>query len=171
MNILDTKLPSGWHWRNISHRYRVTKKPKGFKINSDENIPFVPMEAIPLDGKEHVRFDLRCSGDIASGVYFERGDILLSKITPSFENGKQGVARTIPSNFGMASTEIIPLQPIGEGTNRFFLFYYFLHPEKWRDRPVVNGYRNTLFASFLCQTHLLSNRTKLQQCCGMFSGQ
>ncbi|PYJ84771.1 MAG: hypothetical protein DME22_11585 [Verrucomicrobia bacterium] len=87
------------------------------------------MEAVPLNGRESVRFELRRHADIASGTYFEKGDVLLSKITPSFENGKQGLAHNIPTSFGIASTEIIPLQAATADANHRFLFFYLLHPE------------------------------------------
>lgn len=129
MNLFDTPLPAGWSWETISRRYRVTKKPKERVYSAYKAIPFVAMESVPLKGAEAVRFDMRTPSDIASGVYFERGDVLLSKITPSFENGKQGLAYNIPAPFGVASTEIIPLQAITGDANHSFLFYYLLHPE------------------------------------------
>lgn len=87
------------------------------------------MDSVPVNGHEAVRFSLRNISQIASGTYFEKGDILLSKITPSFENGKQGLAHNIPASFGIASTEIIPLQSSTREADNRFLFYYLLHPE------------------------------------------
>ena len=82
MSLLDTQLPASWSWETISTRYRITKKPRARVISDSETIPFVPMEAVPLNGRESVRFELRRHADIASGTYFEKGDVLLSKITP-----------------------------------------------------------------------------------------
>ena len=59
----------------------------------------------------------------------QKGDVLLSKITPSFENGKQALANNIPTPFGVASTEIIPLQATTPEACHRFLFFYLLHPE------------------------------------------
>ena len=129
MTFFETKMPAGWSWETISTRYRITKKPKGRIYSDFKTIPFVPMEAVPLNGREAVHFELRRPTDIASGTYFEKGDVLLSKITPSFENGKQGLGDNIPAPFGVASTEIIPLQAINPEANHRFLFFYLLHPE------------------------------------------
>jgi len=129
VSLLDTQLPAGWAWEAVSTRYRITKKPKERSYSDFETIPFVPMEAVPANGSESVRFELRRPMDIASGTYFEKGDVLLSKITPSFENGKQGLANNIPAPFGIASTEIIPLQATTPEANNRFLFFYLLHPE------------------------------------------
>ena len=129
MDFFETALPAGWSWETISTRFCITKKPKGRMYSDFETVPFVPMESIPLNGREAVRFELRRPADIASGTYFEKGDVLLSKITPSFENGKQALAENLPAPFGVASTEIIPLQAITPEANHRYLFYYLLHPE------------------------------------------
>lgn len=129
MRLLDAQLPAGWTWEPLINRYRVTKKPRDISFTDFKTIPFVAMESIPVNGREAVRFELRTPQNIASGTYFERGDVLLSKITPSFENGKQGLADNIPTRFGVASTEIIPLQALDGYANNRFLFFYLLHPE------------------------------------------
>lgn len=66
---------------------------------------------------------------IASGTYFERGDVLVGKITPSFENGKQALIQELPAHFGYATTEVIPLHPISDRHDPRFLFFYLLHPD------------------------------------------
>lgn len=129
MNFFETKLPVEWSWETISARYRITKKPKERILSDFATIPFVSMESVPLGGREDVRFELRRPADIASGTYFEKGDVLLSKITPSFENGKQALANNVPAPFGIASTEIIPLQAITSDASHRYLFFYLLHPE------------------------------------------
>lgn len=67
--------------------------------------------------------------EIKSGTYFERGDILVAKITPSFENGKQALTAGLPNPFGFATTEVIPLRPRTDGHDRRLLFFYLLHPD------------------------------------------
>ncbi len=129
MSILEAQLPTNWMWQQVSDLYRVTKKPRDVQFQDCDVIPFVPMELVPMNGKEHLSVEMRTPAQIASGTYFEKGDILLSKITPSFENGKQGMANDLPAPFGVASTEVIPLQPTTPEVNSRLLFYYLLHPE------------------------------------------
>jgi len=92
-------------------------------------VPFVPMEAIPQGGQYEPRYDQKPGADITSGTYFERGDLLIAKITPSFENGKQAWVKRLPAPFGYATTEVIPLRPTAAGYDRRLLFFYLLHPE------------------------------------------
>ena len=87
------------------------------------------MEAIPQGGLYEPDYIQRAPSEIRNGTYFERGDILVSKITPSFENGKQALAAALRAPFGVATTEVIPLRPKDNGHDRRFLFFYLLHPE------------------------------------------
>lgn len=129
MLLHDAKLPPSWSWEPISKHYRITKRPREVSFKNFDRIPFVSMDAVPANGRETTKFELRTPANIASGTYFERGDVLLSKITPSFENGKQGLVTNIPGKFGIASTEIIPLQAINGDADNRFLFFYLLHHE------------------------------------------
>lgn len=128
MSIFETALPEGWAWEPLGRHYRITKKPRALSYAELERIPFAPMEAVSAGGSASIRYEMRPAHGITSGTYFERGDVLVARITPSFENGKQGKADDLPHEFGVASTELIPLQPIGDA-ERWYLFFYLLHPE------------------------------------------
>lgn len=81
------------------------------------------MELVPLDSLYINEYILKDVAEISSGVYCEKGDILLAKITPSFENGKQGIVEGIPLDFAYATTEVYPLKPT-QKLVKLFLFYY-----------------------------------------------
>ena len=130
MSLFDVDLPAGRRWLRAGDAYGVTRKPRrGLDISASPSIPFAPMEAIPQGGAFAPDYMLRAPDEIRSGTYFERGDILVAKITPSFENGKQALTTALPSRFGFATTEVIPLRPVKEGHERRLLFYYLLHPD------------------------------------------
>ena len=129
MSLLDTELVEGRQWLRLGDAYEVTKKPRGLDMTSLSVIPFVPMDAIPQGGEYTPDYTMRPPGEIRSGTYFERGDALVAKITPSFENGKQALATGLPTPFGIATTEVIPLRPSKEGQDRRLLFFYLLHPD------------------------------------------
>lgn len=44
-------------------------------------------------------------------TYFEEGDVLFAKITPSMQNGKCAVARRLEGGIGFGSTEFHVLRP------------------------------------------------------------
>ncbi len=125
MSLLNADI----NWTRVGDCYAVTKKPRGLDVRNVSAIPFAAMEAIPQGGAYEPTFTLKEPHAISSGTYFERGDILISKITPSFENGKQALVRTLPLAFGYATTEVIPLRPSIEGQDPRLLFFYLLHPD------------------------------------------
>jgi type I restriction enzyme S subunit len=129
MSLLETFLPNGWQWSCVGDFYEVTRKPRGMMLNSADEIPFAPMEAIPQGGETKINYRFKARAEITSGTYFERGDLLIAKITPSFENGKQGLADDLGYPFGYATTEVIPLRPKRADHDRRLLFYFLLHPE------------------------------------------
>lgn len=99
-------------------------------VRSYGAIPFVPMESVPQGGAYEPAFVLKSPDALTSGTYFERGDVLISKITPSFENGKQALVRSLPLPFGYATTEVIPLRPLDNRKHDSrLLFFYLLHPD------------------------------------------
>lgn len=116
-------------WARVGDLYEVTRKPRGLDLSSLETIPFTPMDAIPHGGVYASSYISKAPNAITSGTYFERGDVLVAKITPSFENGKQAMTTDLPAPFGYATTEVIPLRPRASGQDRRLLFFYLLHPD------------------------------------------
>lgn len=106
-----------------------TSKPRGFRLPESEAVPFVPMELIPERTLYSSNFLLKSPSSLTSGTYFESGDILLAKITPCFENGKQTIFSHLPQAFGFATTEVIPFKERPGISDREFLFFYLLLPD------------------------------------------
>ena len=129
MNIEEFKFPSNWKVGPIADAFDFTGKPRGLDLskNGDE-IPFFPMNRIPL-GRIHVsEFTPKPLAKLGSGTYVEKGDLMVAKITPSFENGKQAIV-DIETDFAYATTEVIPMRGRKGESDTLFLFFYLLHPE------------------------------------------
>lgn len=130
MSLLDLANQDGKAWIRIGDSYGVTKKPRALDIRAHAAIPFISMESVPQGGAYEPVFALKSPDALTSGTYFERGDVLVSKITPSFENGKQAFVQSLPLPFGYATTEVIPLRPFdGRRHDPRLLFFYLLHPD------------------------------------------
>src|SRR6266567_6608759 len=120
------KKSQKWRIVPLNKAFKFTKKPRELQYSTYVRIPFVPMEFVPIGHMFFEKYILKEYDDISSGTYFEPGDILLAKITPSFENGKQGIIENLPTPFGIATTEVIPIKEIEGISDKYFLFYYLL---------------------------------------------
>src|SRR5579859_4124644 len=120
---------SGWRQVQIGDAFRFTRKPRQLRYDTFESLPFVPMEYVPIGAPVFCKYDLKSPGELTSGTYFEDGDLLVAKITPSFENGKQGIVEDLPLPFGIATTEVIPISEVPSVSDKHFLAYYLLHPD------------------------------------------
>lgn len=118
------EIPKDWkivRLKDVAEIRGSKKVPQGV-----DKVVFIPMEAVPDDGI-YVKFELRDINEVKSYVYCESGDILLAKITPSFENGKQGIVPLeIPQKFALATTEVYPIK--SKKIDTFFLFYLLKYP-------------------------------------------
>lgn len=112
-------VPESWEVVEFSSIVEYSKKPRNIQISPPYK--FIPMAKVPLDDIYISEFEQR--DYISSGTFVRSGDLLLAKITPSFENGKQGILK-IDSQYAYATTEIIPFQGIRQKVETMFLFYY-----------------------------------------------
>jgi type I restriction enzyme S subunit len=122
-------LPKEWHVNSIKDVAEFTHKPRNLNIAESDTIPFISMECISSDGSGHCIYHEKLASEISSGVYCELGDILIAKITPCLENGKQCIVNdNLPTSFAYATTEVYPLKPHREIIDRSFLFAYLIYP-------------------------------------------
>lgn len=125
MDFSQYELPSNWKIQPLKEVCQFTKKPRGLKLQED--IPFFSMEVIPEDGIYAQTSIYKKSNKLGSGTFVNRGDIVVAKITPSFENGKQAII-DIKEPHAYATTEVIPFNEIDGVSHKLFLFYVLKHP-------------------------------------------
>ena len=129
MKIEELQFPSDWKLGPVAESFDFTGKPRGLNLSKNGGeIPFFPMAQIPL-GRIHVsKFTPKPLAELGSGTYVENGDLMVAKITPSFENGKQAIV-DIDTDFAYATGEVIPMRGRKGESDTLFLFFYILHPE------------------------------------------
>ncbi len=114
-------IPEEWEVKRFSEVAKVNpRKPQD--ISDDMIVGFVPMANVSESG-ELIKFDEVLCEEVNSGyTFFEDGDILVAKITPSFENGKGCLVTSLPNGVGFGSTEFHVLR--SKNINAQFLFYH-----------------------------------------------
>jgi len=126
------KIPKTWQVVKVED---VAEIRRNKSINDFEKIAFIPMELIP-DSQIFAKYEIKAKEEVRSFTYCEAGDILLAKITPSLENGKQGIVPfDVPNKIALATTEVFPI--CCKGINRFFLFYV-LKFSKFRNKIIAS---------------------------------
>ena len=74
-------------------------------VPDDDPVSFLPMAGVSEDGVISYSEDRRVA-DVRKGyTHFRRGDVLLAKITPCFENGKATRTADLTTEIGAGSTE------------------------------------------------------------------
>lgn len=106
-------IPAQWDCFKIKRIARIDpSRSESFEQrNSDKRVVFLPMERVSADGQVDGS-DRRPVREVWQGfTYFRRGDVVLAKITPCFENGKGACLIDLDSEIGFGTTEFIVLRP------------------------------------------------------------
>jgi type I restriction enzyme S subunit len=124
------------NWRVKATKYSCLVNPSGDRAQKDEQVTFLPMEAVSTDGQyDASRVDIRNSFP-ASLTEFKQKDVLLAKITPCFENGKGTFLEELPTDKGIGSTEFHVFRAHENQLSPKFL-YYAIHNQAFRDYAEV----------------------------------
>ena len=124
------EVPEKWVEKILSELITFTKKPRKRNVSTFDKIPFIPMDAISTDKLYPDYYIEKTPKDISSGIYTEVGNLILAKITPSFENGKQAIVSDLPNGFAYATTEVFSISPKdSEDMETIFLFHYLKRSE------------------------------------------
>lgn len=131
-------LPPNWVWARVGDLVEV-----GPKNQADDEIDagFVPLQRMGINYRSRHSLEVRPWGTIKKGyTHFMDGDVLLARITPSFENGKGGIVRGLPNGIGSGSTEYYVCRPIRNALLPEYLLAHFKTPRFLRDgEQVMSG--------------------------------
>lgn len=115
----------------LEHYAEISPSPSPIDRSSVQSVAFVPMSAVTEQGRL-ANPELRPLAEVAKGyTYFERGDVLMAKITPCMENGKAALVDDLATAQGFGSTEFHVLRPRA-GVDARFLFYLIWN-QRFRD--------------------------------------
>lgn len=117
-------VPEEWEVVTVGNVYEFSRKPRDLLINETCEIPFIPMELISEDSKRVKAWRIKRYSEISSGTFVFKNDLIVAKITPCFENGKQAILEHLPTDYGYATTEVWALHPRnGEGSTEYLYNY------------------------------------------------
>jgi type I restriction enzyme, S subunit len=106
-------VPATWRVDKLKRfvTFNPSRSESGVHRDDEREVVFLPMERVSTDGTVDDA-ELRSIRDVAEGyTYFRRGDVILAKITPCFENGKGACLTELATEFGFGSSEFIVMRP------------------------------------------------------------
>jgi len=107
------EVPEHWNVLKVKRVARVNppRTEAMYQRTTDTQVVFLPMERVSADG--HVDMsEIRPIREVWQGFsYFRRGDVVLAKITPCFENGKGACLAGLATEIGFGTTEFVVLRP------------------------------------------------------------
>ena len=118
-----------WHAHAIGDVAQVNPRlAVGDRPDLYEKVSFVPMAAVSEETMSIAVHTERPFSEVSKGYTpFKRGDVLVAKITPCFENGKMALAEDLPHELGFGTTEFHVFRPLERVTGRY-LFHLLRVP-------------------------------------------
>lgn len=113
------------HWSVKRGRFCMYVNPPSDRLHQltqDDEVSFVPMEAVGEYGGLNLETAKPLSELGSSYTEFQDGDVVVAKITPCFENGKGALVSGLTNGAGLGTTELHVLRT-RSGFERRFLFY------------------------------------------------
>ncbi len=106
-------IPEHWKTTKLKRvvRFNPSKSENRANPSDGEKVVFLPMENISVNGDIDCREKRKLSEVWNGFTYFRRGDVVIAKITPCFENGKGAYLQELETGFGFGTTELIVLRP------------------------------------------------------------
>jgi len=105
----------------------------------DDEVTFLPLEAVWPDGRR--RYEFTKPANTAGYTVLRRGDVVMPKITPTFEAGRVFVADDLPTAAGLATTEVHVLRPRGIDP-RYLAYFLRTQPVLSEGETVLQGVGN-----------------------------
>ncbi len=112
------------HWEAKRLKFVASINPSKSEINNlpkSLEVSFLPMELV---GEGTLMTDkIKTLEDVGQGfTYFRNGDVVVAKITPSFENGKGAIADGLVNGIGFGTTELHVIRPSNQ-LDKQFIYY------------------------------------------------
>ena len=115
------EIPEDWGVVDFGELFEPTILRK--KLKTIDLTTFVGMQDVSESAQLKMQTQIPF-GDVKSGfTYFEKGDVLVAKITPCFENGKGAQTYSLGTEIGFGSTEFHVLRSRRSADSDFIYFW------------------------------------------------
>lgn len=109
------------------------------KMSNSDMVTFLPMENVTVTGEVDCTLKKPLQEVISGYSSFAKGDVVIAKITPCFENGKGACLDCLDTEIGYGTTEFINLRPNDRILSRFLYMITMTRPFRMLGEQVMTG--------------------------------
>ena len=114
-------IPEDWEAMSFGDLFESSIPRKAVK--STDLVSFIGMQDVTEEAQLNNQTVIRYESIKSGFTFFERGDVLVAKITPCFENGKGCNTDKLNTNIGFGSTEFHVLRANNLSDSGFIYFW------------------------------------------------
>lgn len=123
----EIQLPRSWCWSRLVDIGEIS--PKNNVTEDDIIASFIPMSGVSDRHSSQLLAEARPWKQIKSGfTHFADGDVVVAKITPSFENGKAAVISGLINGIGAGTTELHVVRPLRDFVESAYIYIFLRSP-------------------------------------------
>lgn len=116
------EVPEGWTLERLKFAARINPTLRIDRESYEELACFLPMESVETNGSVDFSVKKTISQLKVGFTSFKRGDVILAKITPCFENGKGAYLELMPTRYGFGSTEFHVIRVLVNHSSKFIYY-------------------------------------------------
>lgn len=134
-------IPAHWSVKPLKRVCRVNASISHLTaaLNDDTSVTFLPMENVSVIGEVDCTIKKPLS-EVRSGFSsFAKGDVVVAKITPCFENGKGACLDSLDTEIGFGTTEFINLRPYHDINSKYLYLITMTRPFRVLGEKVMTG--------------------------------
>jgi len=134
-------VPEHWSVKPLKRVCRVNASIAHLitALNDDTRVTFLPMENVSVIGEVDCTIKKPLS-EVRSGFSsFAKGDVVVAKITPCFENGKGACLDSLDTEIGFGTTEFINLRPSHDINPKYLYLITMTRPFRVLGEKVMTG--------------------------------
>ncbi len=135
------RIPEAWDILPIKRicRVQASISDKVNKMNDSAMVTFLPMENVTETGVIDCSIK-RPVSEVRTGFSsFAKGDVVVAKITPCFENGKGACLDELDTEIGFGTTEFINLRPLRRVLSKYLYMITMTRPFRMFGEEVMTG--------------------------------
>src|SRR5690625_482874 len=131
-------IPDHWEVKRLKNVCEINPQKSEIYRNNINKVTFLPMENILSPGVVDYSLVKNLEDVYAGYTYFKNRDIVMAKVTPSFENNNIAILEGLTNGIGFGTTEFHVLRAMNEITTEYL--YYLLRSERFKQEGVSSMY-------------------------------